>query len=137
MIKNNAHKDAYIENQIKRSKEIKRFIWEEIDPLDDLFEMTTINSKRSGVSHYIWAGIRNKQHADRIKITNHPSKLDWNDSFVVSVEDNPKIVAGICELSTKELKNVFEFVKLNKDLIIKYSNHEMDTEHFLNALKKV
>lgn len=126
-----------LERLIEELNKQKRPLWEEIDPLDDLFEMVSIKPNMTGLSNFVWAGIKNPQHADRIKVTNSPRRMDWEDAFVVTIEDEPRLVAGICTLSAKDLNKVFEFIKLNKKVLLDLSNHKLPTIDFLKKIKKV
>lgn len=118
-------------------EDFSQIICGELYEEEGLLEMANLAPQETGLSRFVWAGIRNNQHADRIKVTNNPRRMDWDDAFIISVEDNPRLVGGICEMDTKDLNKVFEFVKLNKDLLLKYSRHTMTTQDFLNQLKKV
>jgi hypothetical protein len=56
----------------------------------------------------------------------------------MSVSDNPEILDNAeIELSIDEIEQVKRFVKDNKDLLLRYSNDEIDVLDFFNAIKKV
>lgn len=126
-----------LDKEISTLNKLKRPLWEEIDPLDELFEMANVPPEITGLKHFIWVGIKNTKHADRIKVTNNPKRMDWEDAFVVTIEDKPRLVAGICSLGAKDLNKIFEFIKLNKETLLDLSNHKLSTNVFLNKLKKV
>lgn len=102
-----------------------------------LMEMANLRPVSTGLPVYIWAGPPPPQHSYRIKVMNEPGRFDNDDNFSVSIEDDPKIVAGVCELSASDLKKVFELVKKNKDLFIQHAQKKIDDDELKEKITKV
>lgn len=90
--------------------------------------------KETGLNEYIWISAKMASHGPRIKVyeSNPPSK-----NFSVSIEDEPKVVAGDCFVNNKELKRIFEFIKINKINLIKYWEFGLNKGEFAKNMIKV
>jgi hypothetical protein len=112
------------------------------DSLDknELFEyMSNIGFKKTGIENVvIWVGTKPPQHGHRIKVSNIPNKMDVNNCFVITIPDF-EIIGDFNKrlINKKTLNQIFQFIKLNIDVIIAYSNEEIDGNDFMNLLKSI
>jgi len=89
------------------------------DVLSDMCEMANVKPRTTGLSTYIYVSHKQGNHGPRIKVVN--SKKSWdNDNFSVSIGDEPLIVGGISKIGQENLDKVFNFIQLNKDLLLKF-----------------
>jgi hypothetical protein len=68
------------------------------------------------------------RHGHRIKVVNVPGRVDPADSVSFSIEDDdPRVVAGTPgpKLDAKKIRWVKEFIKLNKDIILRHARMEI------------
>ena len=72
---------------------------------------------------------------DRPKISKK-GKVNPKNSFSISIEDEPKIVAGQSNITAKELKKIFEWIKKNKDVLVKHANMEITDRQLRSGIKK-
>ena len=103
----------------------------------ELIEMANLGPKTTGFQYYIWVGKPSPKHSHRIKVVNEPGRIDPANSFSISITDEPKIVAGKSTIPQKVLNNIIKWVKLNKDILIKHANMEIDDDDLKAGLKKI
>jgi hypothetical protein len=118
---------------------------EKIGDMDhETFAVTRLDPKNTGLPFYIYTDSCNffagRNMSPRIKFI--PAKnpdLTYYDAVSMSVSDNPEILDNNAEmgLSIAEIEQVKRFVKNNKDLLLRYSNDEIDVLDFFKAIKKV
>jgi len=91
----------------------------------ELNEMAPMYSPRkTGLKEYIWVSTKLASHGPRIKVYETPG----GPNFSVSIEDEPRVVAGKCFVNTKEFKEICKFIIKHKDDLIGYWNSELSTE---------
>lgn len=93
-----------------------------------LFEMANVSPKRTNLSTEIWISSKMGQHSARIKVSNLNKKFDLSDNFSVSISDEPKVIVGKSKISSNSLNDIFEWVKLNKDILMKLWNGGYDDQ---------
>ena len=101
----------------------------------DLTEMANLNPKTTGFPYYIWAGPPPASHGHRIKVVNEPGRIDPQNSFSISIEDKPRVVAGKANIPTKDLNSIIEWVKLNKDILLRHARMEIDDDELKDNLQ--
>ena len=105
----------------------------------ELLEMANISSRKTGIKDIvIWAGPNPKYHGYRIKVSNIANKISSDNCFTITIPDF-KVMGDVnTNLITKEVFNdIIKFIKLNIDLIKKYSDYDIYTEDFLDNIKPV
>ena len=107
-----------------------------------LFEMANFGGAVTGIENVIvWASQAQdgaKRHGPRIKVSSHyTSKAKADDFFVLSIQDDPQVVAGESFLKTDDLQDIKDWVVLNKEALMKFWNGELLTDEFLKLLAKV
>lgn len=110
---------------------------------DILYEFANLSSRQTGIENvvihaYSQGDGKKVKHGPRIKVSNVYGKYSKSDMFVLEVKTGD-IVEGTCKLSSKELKTIQRWIKLNKEELIEYWNSEgeMLTDDFFDSLKKV
>ena len=104
-----------------------------------LFEMTCLSPKHTGLEHHIWiSGKSGAKHGPRIKVSNISGKFAENDSFSLSVSNDPVPRAGSVKIKKEHLDRIKDWVKLNQDFLHKaWHSDTMDSEDHLNGVKKI
>lgn len=77
-----------------------------------------------------WIGKIGGQYEPRIEISN---EQHWcNNSFVVvNISKTPEVVSGVCKLNNNDLQDVFEWIMLNYDILLKiYYNSIVEFEMY-------
>ena len=110
---------------------------------DKTYWMTNYWPEETGLSSVIWISI---QYPKKIGTINIPrirvEKRDGNrgnlDWIIITVEDSPRELSG--HLEPKKLKQVKEFIKLNKEFLIKFWNYNenldwVDTDPHIKPIK--
>ena len=105
---------------------------------DELFEMSNITPKRSGLQVSVWVREKNEglQHGCSIKVSNIAGKFS-PDNFSVSVTQNPKVIAGKCKLKKVVLDDIIDWVKLNRRPLLDLWESKIDIGEFLEKMKKL
>ena len=105
---------------------------------EDLFEMANVREKQSGIPYVIFISSKDaalSKHGPRIKVSNLSDKWDPSSNFVITV---PELrVVGTSVFSSDQVEDIKDWVKLNKDIIVKYWNKEIDDQELLNKIKKL
>ena len=108
------------------------------------YEMgATLHKRDTGLPVNIWIddmAWKQTSHWKRIKF--QPDKGDRSDTrtFVpMSIEDDPQIKTKNSKLfiNSKELEQIKQFVKINKELLLQYSDQKITIVEFLQQMKKI
>lgn len=109
---------------------------------DDCFplnEMSNYSGKELNLPVNIWIdGPRNLKHGRRIKIqNNYSNNFQENDLITMTISDNPEIGKTFkkIRISNKDLKRIKEWVILNKDVLLEYTEGNMSTRELDSRLK--
>lgn len=105
-------------------------------------EMANLYPIETGLPCVVWFGEVGDQHGPRLKVSNVPGKFAADNSFVVSVAMEPKVLTPkSAELSTAKIDDVLDWIKLNYDELMElWAIHESgdgDTREVLSRLKKI
>jgi hypothetical protein len=111
----------------------------EIKKKENLFEKANYSSKKTGLPMIIWVSSERGSHGARIKVANNYNpRVMIEDTFSVSVSENPKVLTGEQrDISNNDLQKVFSWIKLNLEPLLKYWNAELTTDEFGELLKKL
>jgi hypothetical protein len=103
----------------------------------DLFEMSNLYPKHTGLPMTVWVGVKGgARHDVRVKVCRtHGNHMDIHDTAVVSVRPTSELIEG--PLRAADLKAVQAWIALNADVIIGHWNGELDSMDLGLALKKV
>jgi hypothetical protein len=104
---------------------------------EDIFEMTNLSPRMTGLPMSVWASPRgNARHDVRIKVNmTHGRQMNIDNTAIVAVRPSPRVVAG--HLTTDDRRVVAEWTALNADAIIDYWDEKLDTDQFLGRLKRL
>ena len=118
------------------NSKLKTFDETVVEPQGDgLFEMANISPKRTGLPFVVWISPRAGAPPDvRVKISKGPKV---HSSELVSVAIRPDVhVVGGGKMSARDLALLQKWVDLNRDVIIKYWDGDIEyTEDAIAALK--
>lgn len=116
---------------IKKSNEYV----ENMSNADVLLEMANLPPRRTGLKYQIWYSAKMEKHKPRIKVD-----LGDGDSISIQIEDH-KIVGDADKLSSKELNVIFEWIDMNKEILLKYWNDahtgSIDNGDVIENIKKI
>ena len=68
-------------------------------------------------------------------MSNIPNSFDGSDCFTITIPEHE--IKGEPKIKLKKLKEIINFIKINEELIISYSNYKLSTKVFLDSLKKI
>lgn len=108
--------------------------------LNQMFEMTNLRPRRTGLTVCVYVSERNSSHGPRIKFMNGYGYVSVNKLCTMTVSDSPEIISDQrIVLSSKDIGEIKRWVILNKDLLISLWNGEIDEIDFaqqMNTLEK-
>jgi Domain of unknown function (DUF4160) len=107
------------------------------EPEDDaLFEMANLSPKRTGLRFVVWISPKaGAPHDVRVKVSEGP-KEHRSEFISVAIRPDVRVVGG--EMSAHDLALLREWVELNRDVIIKYWDGDIEyTEDAIAALKPI
>ena len=107
------------------------------DESEDIFFMTNLSPRMTGLPMAIWASPRGSAgHDVRIKVNmSHGRLMKIDNTAVVAVRPSPRLVAG--RLSAADQRLVAEWIDLNAQALIDFWDDKLDTDQFLESLKKL
>lgn len=109
---------------------------------EQLYEMARVKPKDSGVPWVIFISTKEyvkQRHWARIKVSNVKGTFSPTDNFSVYIsKTDPYILAGETRMSSDELEDIYEWVKFNYEVLMKYWNdkYESDADMY-NELRKI
>ena len=117
----------------------KQWIFSEsvAEPEDDaLFELANLSPQRTGLPFVVWISPKAGAPNDvRVKVSEGP-KVHRSELISVAIRPDVRVVAG--EMSAHDLAILREWVELNRDVIIKYWDGDIEyTEDAIAALKPI
>ena len=105
------------------------------DDNEELFEMSNLGQRKTGLPFVIWASVRgNAQHDIRIEVSRNIKALP-SEMVTVAIRPTVRVMGG--SLTGNELNLVKKFVDLNRNVLIQYWNSEIETEDLLAAIRPV
>lgn len=116
--------------------------WDNIILTEDVIaEMARIDPSLSGTRVVIFVSSRQYvkgKHWARIKVSNVYGKYSADDNFSVSISKKPIIVAGKRKIKESDLDDVYDWIKLNYEVLMKYWNDQYtDVLDFSSKLKQI
>ena len=97
-----------------------------------LYEMSNLWPDKTGLKEVIYISSNNTNHGPRIKV--FKDKKPTSKSFTVTFDLE---VIGSSFVNSKELKRIFDFITINKEVLLKHWNYELDSGDTIKQIKKV
>lgn len=104
---------------------------------DELFEMTNVYPRTSGLPMTVWISPRGRaRHDARVKVCRVPgNRMVPEDTAVVSVRPEALLLEG--ELDGEALRAVQRWIALNRDVLIEFWNGDLDGIELSQRLRRV
>ena len=107
-------------------------LFEDAEDAEILYEMSNLWPDKTGLKEVIYISAKNANHGPRIKV--FENKSPKSKSFTVTLDLD---VVGKSFVNSKELKRIFEFITLNKTVLQKHWDFELDSGDAISQIKKV
>jgi hypothetical protein len=124
---------------VKNTIDYKIFEYKSSLSDDELLEMANITSNETGIDDVvIWIGPSPSMHGHKIKVSNIPNKISSDNLFTITIPDF-NIIGDINSkfINDSKLNKIKEFLTINNESIIEYSEYKLSTKEFLDKLIKV
>jgi hypothetical protein len=104
---------------------------------DDLYEMTSIHPRTSGLPMTVWISPRGRaRHDVRVKVCRVPgNRMVPEDTAVMSVRPQPMLLEGGPD--AESLPAVQAWIAPNRDVLIDFRNGELDGVELAQRLRRV
>lgn len=105
----------------------------------DIFAMANLYPKRTGLPVIIWVDnlgkARKVEHnLPRVKVQNIPGDKAVDDTFELSISIHPKILSGKCKLTTKQKKQVVDYISEHFQDFMDHWNQIIDEDDLKERL---
>lgn len=102
---------------------------------DIFFDMANLGQKHTGLPFVVWISVRGgARHDVRVKVSRN---LKATPSELISVAMRPEVRVIDGEMSGSDLALLGQWIELNRDVIIRYWNSEIDTMDALQAIRSI
>ena len=101
----------------------------------DLFTMTNLYPRRTGLPMTVWVGPRGRaRHAARIKVNMaHGTRMTIGNTAIVWLRPVPRVIAG--ELSAADRQAIFQWIAINEAALLDHWNGEIDGGDLIERLR--
>jgi len=101
----------------------------------DLFTMTNLYPRRTGLPMTVWVGPRGQaRHAARIKVNmTHGTRMTIGNTAIVRLRPVPRVIAG--ELSAADRQAIFQWIAINEAALLDHWNGEIDGGDLIERLR--
>ena len=102
---------------------------------DEMFEMSSLWPKSTGLAHRIWISVNVNQRHPRPQL-----RVQWPNRkfYPVSLDDPVEFLAGRpAGLSAAQFKDLQRFVALNRKVLLAHWNDEIDTATAIGRLQHI
>ena len=106
----------------------------EAAPDVDLFTMTNLYPRRTGLPMTVWVSPRgHARYAARIKVNmTHGARMTIGNTAVVRLKPTPRVIAG--QLSREDEAAVFRWIALNEQALLDHWNGRIDGGDLIERL---
>lgn len=118
-----------------RENTLKETLNNDLSEDDLMFEMANLLPCRTGLKYQVWYSAHPYDLEPRIKVD-----IPEGKSIYIKIE-NHEVEGDIYKITSKELQNIFDWIDLNKNALLKYWNEaptaKIDTVEMNNLLKSI
>ena len=109
------------------------------DNKEQLYEFADLVPEDTGLTVVVWIdGPRKMKHGKRIKFQNNNSnRLNGGEIIPMTITDDPQIPKSVTtklKISNKDLNKIKSWIKLNKEVLLDYSNGLITTKQLYNKI---
>jgi len=106
-----------------------------LDQEDALYWFTNLAPKRTGLPFVIWVSPRMAaRHGIRVKVSPGPV-ASIPQMTTVAIEPRVRLVRG--RINPRDIELLGEFVELNRDVLVKHRNHEIDSGDVIHSVRAI
>jgi hypothetical protein len=99
------------------------------------YEMANLFPKHTGLPFVVWISYKGGvQHDVRVKVSHGPKAVP---SEMVSVAIRPKVHVVEGKLSAGDLALLTKWIELNRDVLLKYWEGDIDTKDAIDAIQQL
>lgn len=130
-------------NDIKKlNEELQKFLEEDYIEVNKqpLYEFADLVPEDTNLVSVIWVdGPRNTKHSKRIKFqNNNATSLNGGEMIPITISDDPQIpnsVRSKLQIKSKELTRIKQWIILNKEVLLAYTNGDITTKQLYMQIK--
>lgn len=126
----------------KLNEELQKFLEEDYIETNkqSLYEFADLVPEDTNLVAVIWVdGPRKVKHSKRIKFqNNNATSLNGGEMIPITISDDPQIPNSVkpkLKIKGKELTRIKQWIILNKEVLLAYSNGEITTKQLYMQIK--
>lgn len=126
----------------KLNEELQKFLEEDYIETNKqhLYEFADLVPEDTNLVTVIWVdGPRSVKHSKRIKFqNNNATSLNGGEMIPITISDDPQIPNSVkpkLKIKEKELTRIKQWIVLNKEVLLAYSNGEITTKQLYMQIK--
>lgn len=105
------------------------------DGPDDFFEMANLFSKHTGLPFVVWISYKGgAQHDVRVKVS-PGAKMLPSEMVSVAIRPEIRVVQGM--MSARDLALLSKWIEINRDVLVKYWEGQIDTKDAIDTIQPV
>ena len=97
----------------------------------DFFKLSHFHPKSTGLPVIIWVSVQLEDMPPVVMI------MEENCEVSISIDDDPKIVEGECNLGKDEMDLIYRWIKINKKILLQHWFQKIATDEYIKRMKKV
>jgi hypothetical protein len=118
---------------MKRYRNSTTEVGERHDSSDAFFEMANLFSKHTGLPFVVWISYKGgAQHDIRVTVSPGPKALP-SEMAPVAIRPKVRVVEG--EIDAGHLAPLAKWIELNREVLVKYWDGEIDTKDALDDIR--
>ena len=104
----------------------------------NLLEMSNIRPAETGLNMVIYIGPQyGLKHGPRIKVSTKYGEKVGATFFTITIANEPVVIGKTGDIKSEDIDQVKEFVKLNKNVLLKLWNDEISPADAVNKFVRV
>lgn len=102
----------------------------------DTYEMANLSPRTTGLPLTVWVSPRgNARHDVRIKVSLTPGRMDVDNTAVVGVRPEPRLLHG--EMAPQDLERIVAWIRLNHDALVALWDDRIDSAEFIGLHRRL
>lgn len=113
-----------------------KFILGLIEKLFIMDEMASLDPEQTGIDIHMYVSTKQGKHGPRIKVAPSEQQYASRETLSISISDNPEIKEGSIYVNPEILQQVYEFIKINKNLLLDFWFKKISHDYLLEHITK-
>ncbi len=105
---------------------------------EDGFLMAAIGEKTTGLPMIIWFSVQGIYHVPAIKVqSNYAKKMSTKDLFIITIEENPRVIGYVGRIKRSDIFKIIDFVKLTTPILLDHWEGNITSDVVINKMNEL